>query len=128
MSTQGPDPRPASSPTSESAYLQCESCAAFAVHTVSYAGRLLVSTRCTSCDAVVSGDAGEARARYMRDLEHRLQSKPRRMLRRAVDDPKGFVATLPAKAAAQPGKLAREWRTLFSATRARGSGPTPPTD
>jgi len=128
MQTPTPGPKPASTPTSESAYLQCESCAVFAIHTVSYAGRLLVSTRCTACGAVVAGDAAEARARYMRDLEHRLQSKPRRMLRRAVDDPKGFVATLPAKVAAQPGKLAREWRTLLSATRARGSRPTPPTE
>jgi hypothetical protein len=125
MPVPKPTPKPPSTPASESARLYCESCATLAVHTVFYAGRLLVSTRCEACAAVVSGDASEARARYLRDLEHRLQSKPRRMLRQAVHDPKGFVATLPAKVATKPGKLAREWRTLFTAVRTRG-GPTPP--
>jgi len=109
--------------TSESAYLHCESCHQLAVHTVHYAGRLVVSTRCEACRTVVARDAGEARTEYLRDLEQRLQSKPRRLLRRALSDPKGFVTTLPTRVAAQPSKLAREWRTLLTASRTRNAEP-----
>ena len=126
MPASRPLPPPASTPTSERAHLLCEECGDLAIHDVQYAGRLVVSSVCTSCGAVTSADTTDARTRYLRDLEHRLQSKPRRLLRRALDDPKGFVATLPTKVVAQPTKLAREWRTLFGAPRARGTRRTPP--
>lgn len=114
--------------TSESARLRCESCGVLAVHTVEYAGRLIVATHCAACGVTMSRDSADARAEYLRDLEHRLQSKPRRVLRRAVRDPKGFVATLPTKLVAQPKKLAREWRAVFSASRVHDSQPPTPPD
>lgn len=114
--------------TSESAHLRCETCGALAVHTVEYAGRLIVATRCMACGVTVSRDSADARAEYLRDLEHRLQSKPRRVLRRALRDPKGFAATLPTKVVSQPKKLAREWRALFSASRMHDSQPPTPPD
>ena len=106
-------------PDIESAYLTCESCGTLAVHAVSYAGRLVVSTRCSACGTVVARDPAQARTEYFHDLEQRLQSKPQRLLRHALRDPKGFLTTLPAKVAAQPRKLAREWRNLASASRTR---------
>lgn len=110
-------------PASEVAYLRCAACGHLAIHTVQYAGRLIVSTACGSCSAVVSRAPAEAWAEYLRDLEHRLQSKPRRVLRRALNDPKGFLTTLPKKVALQPSKLAREWRALVAASRDRGDNP-----
>jgi hypothetical protein len=111
----------------EAAYLRCESCGDLSLHTVEYAGRLLVATTCGGCGATVSRNAAEARAEYLRDLEQRLQSKPARVMRRALRDPKGFVTTLPTKMAAQPRKLLREWRAVFSASQPHdGEPPAPP--
>lgn len=117
-------------PISESAYLRCESCGVLAVHTVQYVGRLVISTCCSSCGAFVARNPAEARAEYLRDLEHRLQSKPRRLIRRALTDPKGFVTTLPRKLATQPGKLAREWRALTATSRLHDDKPpmSPPSE
>ena len=50
---------------------------------------------------------------YLRDLEHRLLTKPQRTLRRALQDPVEFVVTLPGALARQPVKLVRELRSLL---------------
>ncbi len=112
-----------SSPVAETAHLRCEACGRLALHAVQYAGRLVVSTQCGSCGSIVARDPAEARAEYLRDLEHRLQSKPARVLKRALSDPKAFLTTLPRKVAMQPTKLAREWRALLAASRTRGEKP-----
>jgi hypothetical protein len=101
----------------QSAYLTCQACGNLAVHEVRYVGRLIVATVCGCCGATVSRDPAEAQAEYLRDIEQRLLSKPRRLVRRAIHDPRGFAATLPRKLLDQPRKLAAEWRFVRQARR-----------
>jgi len=50
---------------------------------------------------------------YVRDLEQRLASKPRRMWRRAARDPLGYARQLPGAIIRQPAKFLRELRELL---------------
>ena len=98
--------------SSEHAVLVCSSCGVKADHELRYTGRLLHSTRCAECGHVVRHDERDLYIAYLRDLEHRLASKPRRLARAAARDPVAFVRGLPRALVRQPVKLATELWTL----------------
>ena len=92
------------------AVLTCGNCGADAVHEVAYAGRLVAAVRCTRCGHTLR--AAVARD-YLRDLMHRIETKPIRMLRRARRDPVRFACSLPRSVATKPIKLLEELRTVL---------------
>lgn len=96
----------------EQAVLRCSSCGQEAEHELRYAGRLVAATRCAACGHVVRHEQRDLAATYLRDLEHRLTTKPARLLRQASTDPARFLSSLPASLARQPVKLAQELWTL----------------
>ncbi len=97
----------------ENAELRCESCGEVADHELRYAGRLLESTRCTNCGHHIELTQRSLVPAYLRDLEQRVSTKPRRMLRRAARDPLGYARELPRAVLRQPAKFLREFRELF---------------
>jgi len=99
--------------STELAELHCETCDQVTEHELHYTGRLLESVRCTVCGAHLDVPARDMLGSYLADLEHRVASKPGRMVRRAGRDPLGFVLQLPAAIARQPGKFLRELRSIF---------------
>ncbi len=50
---------------------------------------------------------------YLRDLEHRVLTKPVRLARRAVREPVRFLVALPGAILLQPGKFLDELRTAL---------------
>ena len=50
---------------------------------------------------------------YLRDLEHRLLTKPQRLARRAWREPAEFVLSFPRAVLRQPAKLVDELLTVF---------------
>lgn len=97
----------------EHAVLTCSSCGEETEHELRYTGRLLHSTTCSACGFVVRHEQRDLLAAYLHDLEHRLASKPVRLLRRARRDPVTFARSLPHAVARQPLKLARELWTVL---------------
>jgi NMD protein affecting ribosome stability and mRNA decay len=95
------------------AELTCVACGVEGEHELVVVGRLLHSTRCVQCGHLVRHEQRDLMSAYLRDLEHRLLTKPQRLARRALRDPVGFVATLPHDVLRQPGKLVGELRTLL---------------
>jgi len=93
--------------------LQCTECHEVAVHELTYAGRILAQSRCTACGATVRHEESDLRAAYLRDLEHRLLSKPVRLVRRAAQHPVRFAFSLPGAVLRQPGKMLAELRTVL---------------
>jgi len=96
-----------------SAELTCASCARTVDHELHYSGRLLHSTRCTACDHLTEVEPRVLVPAYLLDLEQRVVSKPRRLLRQAVREPSTFLLGLPLAVVRQPVKIARELRSLF---------------
>lgn len=96
------------------AYLYCRSCRDDQLHRLVYAGRLLYSSHCFDCGHEVYHGQHDLAATYMRDLEHRLLTKPRRLVRRARQNPINFARTLPGALSRQPRKLAREVLVVFN--------------
>ena len=96
-----------------STVLTCVACGQEVPHELVIVGRLLQSTRCSACGHVVRHEQRDLMSAYLRDLEHRLLTKPQRTVRRAVADPIGFAVTLPAALARQPVKLVREVRSIL---------------
>lgn len=97
----------------ERAVLTCSSCGVEANHELRYTGRLLHSTRCTECGHVLRHDQREFYTAYLRDLEHRVASKPMRLMRAASREPLRFIIGLPRAVLRQPGKIAAEVWTLW---------------
>ena len=97
----------------ENADLLCEVCDLVTQHELHYTGRLLDSVRCTRCDSHVELSSRALIPAYAMDLEHRLASKPRRMLRRISQDPVGFLRQLPRAVLRQPRKFVTEFRGLL---------------
>ena len=97
----------------EHAVLTCSSCGLETDHELRYTGRLLHSTRCTSCDHVVRHDQRDLYTSYLRDLEHRVASKPRRLARAATREPWSFARGLPRAFLRPPGKKLEEFWTLW---------------
>ena len=96
----------------EHAVFHCESCDQDTLHDLHYAGRLLDSTRCTRCGREIKVAQRALLPAYVQDLEQRIASKPRRMLRRARRDPVGYALLLPRAVLRQPGKFLREFWSL----------------
>jgi len=97
----------------ELAELHCETCDEVTEHELHYSGRLLESTRCTVCGTHLDVAARAMLPSYLADLEQRIVSKPRRMVRRAGEDPRGFLRGLPRAIARQPAKILAELRSIF---------------
>lgn len=93
--------------------LRCETCGRVTDHELRYAGRLLESVRCTVCRSQMEISPRAFLPAYVLDLENRVLSKPRRMWRRAAQDPTGFAKHLPRAIASQPAKFVREFRAVF---------------
>jgi hypothetical protein len=99
--------------TSEEAELRCEVCNRLTDHELHYTGRLLDSVRCTRCGTHVELSSRALITAYAMDLEQRLASKPRRMMRRVSRDPAGYLRQLPRAVLRQPMKFLREFRGLL---------------
>lgn len=97
----------------ELAELHCETCDQVTDHELHYTGRLLESARCTVCGTHLDVPARDMLPSYLADLEQRIVSKPRRMVRRAGQDPRGFLRALPRGIARQPAKIVAELRSIF---------------
>lgn len=93
--------------------LTCVACGEECPHDLVVVGRLLHSTRCSACGPVVRHEQRDLMSAYLRDLEHRLLTKPQRLARRAVREPLTFLTSLPGALARQPAKLLDELRTMF---------------
>ena len=94
------------------AELACLRCGTTTEHELAYAGRLLVTSRCTRCGAVIERDV---RRRYADDLWSRVVTKPRRMVRRLRRHPLTFTASLPRTTAAKPLRVLDELRLVWGA-------------
>lgn len=101
------------------AFLRCRGCGQDALHEVSYVGRLLYESRCTACGHEVRHGEQDFAGRYLLDLEHRLLTKPRRLVRRARSQPVLFARSFPTAVARQPGKLRAEVRLVLADVRRR---------
>lgn len=99
--------------SAEQAELRCEVCDQLTDHELHYTGRLLDSVRCTHCGTHVELSSRALIPAYALDLEQRLASKPRRMLRRVARDPQGYLRQLPGAVLRQPVKFFREFRGLL---------------
>ncbi|KQS68571.1 hypothetical protein [Modestobacter sp. Leaf380] len=100
----------------EYAELTCTACGRTVEHELRHVGRLLATTTCTACGHVVEVAPRSMVPAYLHDLEHRVTSKPQRMVRRARRDPARFVRELPGALLRQPAKLTAE---LWALVRGR---------
>lgn len=95
------------------AELHCASCDRETIHALVYAGRLIVSSTCQTCNTQVKHDAGDLRLHYLKDLENRIATKPARLWRRFWRSPAGVIWSTPKKVLQQPKKFWREIKSLF---------------
>jgi hypothetical protein len=93
--------------------LTCVACGQECEHELVIVGRLLQSTRCTACGHVVRHEQRDLMSAYLRDLEHRLLTKPQRLVRRALSEPLTFLLGLPGAVLRQPGKIVEELKTVL---------------
>jgi NMD protein affecting ribosome stability and mRNA decay len=93
--------------------LTCVACAEETEHELVVVGRLLQSTRCRECGHIVRHEQRDLMTSYLKDLEHRLLTKPQRLVVRAVHDPATFLLGLPGALLRQPGKLVGEIRSVL---------------
>lgn len=95
------------------AELHCAHCGQETLHTLVYAGRLLVSTTCQICHTQVKHEPGDLRIQYVKDLENRIVTKPRRLWTRFWRSPVAVFWSFPRKAVEQPRKIWNEVKELF---------------
>ena len=93
--------------------LDCSHCSGEHLHEVTYAGRLLASTVCSNCGHRIAKDLSGLRRAYLADVEHRVRTKPRRMLRRVIRHPVAFALNLPGALLVKPAKMEAELRVLY---------------
>jgi hypothetical protein len=93
--------------------LDCSHCQGEHLHEITYAGRLLASSVCSNCGHIVAKDLPGLRRAYIADVEHRVRTKPRRMLRRVIRHPVSFALDLPGALLVKPAKLEAELRVLY---------------
>ena len=93
--------------------LRCHVCQGEHLHEVTYAGRLLASTLCSNCGHRIAKDLPGLRRAYIADVEHRILTKPGRMLRRVIRHPVAFALDLPGALLAKPAKMEAELRVLY---------------
>ena len=101
-------------PESITATLECTHCKTETLHELVYVGRLLASTTCTVCKTKVEHEADDLRVAYVKDLEHRIKTKPFRLWRRFWRNPTQTVTQFPGKALKQPRKFWAEIKNLFN--------------
>ena len=94
------------------AELNCAHCRKETVHELIYAGRLLVSTTCSVCNTRVEHESNDLWDNYLKDLPHRIATKPYRLWKRFWRTPKTLVWTLPKQTFSKPFKMFREYRNL----------------
>jgi hypothetical protein len=99
--------------TVEHAVFTCSHCGETAEHELRYAGRLLESSRCSNCGHIVELEQRVLLPAYLHDLEQRVASKPRRILKRANTERAAYLRGLPKAIARQPVKIAREVWTII---------------
>jgi hypothetical protein len=92
--------------------LGCDSCRGEHLHEIRYAGRVLASTVCGNCGHRMAKDLSVLRRAYLSDFEHRVLTKPLRMLRSAVDHPVLFARELPGAVLTKPVKIGAELLVL----------------
>lgn len=95
------------------ATLTCSNCGQNAPHELHYVGRLIAFTRCQNCGYTINHEQHDLRAAYLEDLEKRLMSKPRRMLRRISRHPLAYTVGLPKAVLGKPRKLYEEMKPLL---------------
>ena len=93
--------------------LACSHCHGEHLHEVTYAGRLLASTVCSNCGHRIAKHLALLRRAYLADVEHRVRTKPRRMLRRVIRHPVAFAVDLPGALLVKPAKMQAELRVLY---------------
>jgi DNA-directed RNA polymerase subunit RPC12/RpoP len=98
------------------ASIMCAQCGRETDHDLVYVGRILATTKCTVCGHEVRHEHKDLVPTYIRDLEHRIVTKPLRMARRARRD-RTFLRSLPAAIMRQPRKIWDDLRTLFKRSR-----------
>src|SRR4029453_19665851 len=84
--------------------LACSHCHGEHLHEVTYAGRLLASTVCSNCGHRIAKDLAGLRRAYLADVEHRVRTKPRRMLRRLILHPVAVALDLPGALLLKPAQ------------------------
>jgi len=97
--------------------LMCSICNRETTHHVHYAGRILAHAKCTACGTVMQQSPTVLRKAYIRDLEHRVSTKPWRLVRRILKDPMYLFTGVPKAIRKQPGKFAKEARELRDTTK-----------
>ncbi|MGH8888250.1 MAG: hypothetical protein ACRDV3_00640 [Acidothermaceae bacterium] len=104
--------------------LMCRECGDVEMHELRYAGRILATSTCLTCGALVRHDESDLRKAYLRDLESRLRTKPHRMVKRVARHPAEFISELPSAIIHKPARLLEEARPLITALaeRARLTG------
>ncbi|MEY3407853.1 MAG: hypothetical protein RL038_914 [Actinomycetota bacterium] len=112
--------------------LACSNCNRETEHEVHYAGRILAHAKCLSCGTVMAQSTNELRKNYIKDLEHRIATKPSRLVRRILSDPKYLFTGMPRAIADQPKKFRDETRELrepdFDNSEVEGSDNPKPED
>src|SRR4029450_11616125 len=93
--------------------LDCGHCSGEPLHEVTSAGRLLASTVCSNCGHRIAKDLSVLRRAYLADVEQRIRTKPRRILRRVIPHPVPFALNLPGAMLAKPAKMEAELRVLY---------------
>jgi hypothetical protein len=93
------------------AELNCAHCRKETVHELVYAGRLLVSTTCSICNTRVEHESNDLWDNYLKDLPHRIATKPVRLWRRFLRAPSSMW-NLPKQTFGKPLKMLREYRNL----------------
>lgn len=92
--------------------LQCSICSREVEHEVHYAGRILSHAKCTACGTVIRQSTHELRKSYIKDLEHRVATKPWRVVKRILSDPMYLFTGLPKAIRKQPKKFIDEAKEL----------------
>jgi hypothetical protein len=95
------------------AELDCSACGNRAEHELSYAGRILATTRCLQCGHLERHEQGQLRADYLADLSQRIVSKPVRMARRLQRHPVRFLMAMPLSVARKPIRMITEVRHIL---------------
>ena len=95
------------------AELHCSHCDHETIHTLVYAVRLLVSTTCQTCNSQVKHEAIDLRLHYLKDLEHRISTKPRRLWRGFWSAPFSQMVSFPKKFMSQPKKIWKEIKAIL---------------
>ena len=94
------------------AELNCVHCRVETLHTLVYAGRLLVSTTCSVCNTHVEHESNDLWDNYIKDLPHRIATKPLGLWKRFWRTPKTLLWNLPKATFGKPLKMIREYRNL----------------